>query len=657
MSRSQPVCSRSARRASCRPVLAAPAARAAPAALSPGAPHEKEERRRRALVICIGSLCTVAWASWCPPAQARDAVVTSFDGTRIVAHFYVSDRRAAGGRAPAVLIGPGYPHPGDRQGLDGSDQIGAATLLAAGYNVLTWDPRGLGGSGGTVMFDSPDFEARDVSSLIDFVAAQPETLLDAAGDPRVGMSGRSYGGGIQLVSAATDARIDAIVPDLSWHSLVTSLFKDGAAKTGWLALICGSGEVAALTGGLFFTGGQLQLGGTATPLKQACAEAFAAGAISAASRRWIAARGPGALVDRIRAPTLITQGTVDTLFTLEEAAANHHRLRSNGVPVKMVWYCGGHGECRTPAGDPRHVARQALAWLERWLKRDATVDSGPSFEWLADDGVWRSGPDFPLASAGTLAAAGEGWLTIRPLEGASPRLVGAPKPAVTAAGVRFPAPRGDSDVVGAPQVRLVYRGLATPTRSFLYGQLVDAAHGRVVGDQVTPLPVVLDGRTRTLERPLETIALRAGPRSDLRLQIVSGTSLYHPQRSVGGVRLHSIEASLPLVDATRSGRAPAAARRMPRRLRIAVSSRRVPDGSRVVLRSRLRSRPCAGGVRFTIHAGSAKTVRTTVAPTCAIRAVARLRVRAGRTARIQARFEGNELLQPRRAHSVVRRLR
>jgi ABC-2 type transport system ATP-binding protein len=40
-------------------------------------------------------------------------------------------------------------------------------------------------------------------------------------------------------------------------------------------------------------------------------------------------RGPGALVSEIRAPTLIMQGTVDTLFPLSEAIANYQQLRAN----------------------------------------------------------------------------------------------------------------------------------------------------------------------------------------------------------------------------------------------------------------------------------------------------------------------------------------
>lgn len=617
----------------------------------------RRARRRRA--IAIACLCAIAAGGWSGPAHARDVVVTSFDGTPIAAHFYAAGDRLAGGRAPTVLVGPGYPQQGDRRpDSDASDLIGAATLRAAGYNVLTWDPRGLGDSGGSVMFDSPDYEARDVASLIDYVAMQPEALLDTAGDPRVGMSGRSYGGAIQLVSAATDPRIDAIAPDLAWHSLVTSLFKDGAVKAGWLTLICAGGEAVSLTGGPFFTATGLQPRGTASGLRRACAEALAGGAISPAARQWIADRGPGDLVNRIRAPTFIAQGTVDTLFPLDEAIANYERLRGSATPVKMVWYCGGHGECNTPAGDPRYVARKALAWLDRWLKRDSSVDTGPQFEWLADDGVWRSGPDFPLASSGTLEATGAGSLPIVPLNRADPRLVSAPKPAVDAPSVRFPPPPAGSDVLGRPRVKLTYRGTASPARSFLYGQVVDAVNGRVAGAQATPIPVVLDGRTRSVERPLETVALRAGPRSGLRLQITAGTTVYSPQRSLGRVLLQSIDGSLPLVDASRSGRAASIARRTPRRLRIAVSSRRQRHATRIVLRSRLRSRPCSGIVRFRIRAGSAsRTVRAPVAATCAIRAVIRLPVRGARTVRIGARFEGNDLLSPRRARSVVARLR
>jgi hypothetical protein len=59
------------------------------------------------------------------------------------------------------------------------------------------------------------------------------------------MVGASYGGGIQVVTAAIDPRVDAIVPTIAWHSLNTSLYEDQAFMSGWGTILA-----AALT----FTG-------------------------------------------------------------------------------------------------------------------------------------------------------------------------------------------------------------------------------------------------------------------------------------------------------------------------------------------------------------------------------------------------------------------
>ena len=119
--------------------------------------------------------------------------------------------------------------------------VGVGPLRQAGFNVLTWDARGFGSSGGTVTVDSPDAEARDVSALIDWLAKQPEAQLDGPDDPRVGMTGVSYAGGIELVTAPRDRRIDAIAPIIAWHSLLTSLYKEEIVKGGWSSLLYADG--------------------------------------------------------------------------------------------------------------------------------------------------------------------------------------------------------------------------------------------------------------------------------------------------------------------------------------------------------------------------------------------------------------------------------
>src|SRR3954463_12798770 len=177
-----------------------------------------------------------------PSAQARDATITSFDGTTIVLSFHPSPQ---GGKAPTILEGHGWggsreTNP-DAASDEGTGNVGVGALRKAGFNVLTWDSRGFGNSGGTVTVDSPDAEGRDVSALIDWLPPQPPGQLDKAGDPRMGMTGVSYAGGIQLVTAARDKRIDAIVPIIAWHSLLTSLYKEETVKGGWAAGLYGLG--------------------------------------------------------------------------------------------------------------------------------------------------------------------------------------------------------------------------------------------------------------------------------------------------------------------------------------------------------------------------------------------------------------------------------
>ena len=134
-------------------------------------------------------------------------------------------------------------------------QVGLGPLRRAGFNVLTWDSRGFGESGGTVEVDSKDFEGRDVSALLDWLATQPEQQLDAAGDPRAGMTGASYAGGIELVSAGIDRRIDAIAPSIAWHSLLTALYRDDLVKGGWAAALSGLGIPTATALGIISPAG------------------------------------------------------------------------------------------------------------------------------------------------------------------------------------------------------------------------------------------------------------------------------------------------------------------------------------------------------------------------------------------------------------------
>ena len=286
--------------------------------------------------IFVAGVVVAAALAVAPTAGARDVIIPSFDGAPISASFFPAQGLAPGQKAPTILETHGWGAVRDKDENSSTlapfGQVGLGPLRRAGFNVLTWDSRGFGESGGTVEVDSKDFEGRDVSALLAWLATQPEQQLDAPGDPRAGMTGASYAGGIELVAAGIDHRIDAIAPSIAWHSLLTALYRDDLVKGGWAAALSGLGIPTATALGIISPAG-IQTGTVDPHITSALAEGLATGHLSDEDRAWFQSRGPGdALVSQIRVPTLLVQGTADTLFTPSEAMRNFELLKASGVP-------------------------------------------------------------------------------------------------------------------------------------------------------------------------------------------------------------------------------------------------------------------------------------------------------------------------------------
>ena len=486
-----------------------------------------------------------------PPAMATrvagstsDYDLVTFDGKHIRLHWFPLRGRTA----PTVLKGPGWGSPGDTNtagdgyGLFGDLSI--HSLQTAGYNVLTWDPRGFGKSQGTVEIDSADFEGRDMQRIIDWVAQQPGVQLDGPRDPRMGMVGASYGGGIQLTTAAIDCRVDAIVPQIAWHSLGTSLYEADTVKQGWSDLLYTAAVGASLD----------------PHIRSAHTQGDATGTLSAADRQWFLGRGPADLVNRITAPTLFEQGTIDTLFPLDEAVANFDILRSKGVPTAMLWMCSGHGACLTPPGDVNRPGTAAINWLDRYVKRNTNGPKQPLFEYVDQNGSTYQADAFPPPASPPINAHGAGTLTLVPGGGSGPvrghtANVGAVgglalsiAPAKASHAVNVPIDVSQAaNIVGAPKLTLTYSGPAAagvrPTRVF--AQIVDDSTDIVLGNQITPIAVVLDGHAHTTTVPLEMVAFTARPGAHLTLQLVATTTAYALPRLGGTLKFDAIRLQLP----------------------------------------------------------------------------------------------------------------
>ncbi|MDA4110206.1 CocE/NonD family hydrolase [Mycolicibacterium holsaticum] len=485
----------------------------------------------------------------------RDVYVISADGTPIYVHFFPAQGTAKGTVAPTILYGSGLGLPGETNPLAmkspflPNQVIGIGMLLRAGYNVVTWDPRGEWSSGGRLEIDHPDYEGQDMVAIITWVSQQPEALLDAPGDPRIGMAGASYGGGIQLVTAAIDHRVDAIVPTIAWHNLNTALDKNGATKSSWGAI---------LSAALLFTGARVN-----PRIYSAVAIGLITGQLPKVDQNFLDARSPSQLLENITAPTLLIQGTVDTLFTLQEAHDNAMVLIGNGVPTKVVWYCGGHGACITSTNNGEVIERATLDWLDRYVK-GLPVSTGPQFEWVDQHGQNFGSDTYPVKPATplTISSAAGGTLPLLPLLGGSGPNFSALRAgplgallgilsgakAINAVNLTTAKAATTTYIVGAPELEFTYSG-AGFTRH-VYAQLVDDSTGLVLGNQVTPIPVTLDGKTHTVKISLEPVAHTLAPGQTVTVQIVASAVTYQAIWTLGEVRISDITLTLPTADAS-----------------------------------------------------------------------------------------------------------
>lgn len=513
-------------------------------------------------------------------------LMPSFDGTLISVNYYPATDVANGtvDSAPTVYNGPDLGFPGNTDVFSAwapslvNIVPGIAPLRTdaspleggyqgtGGYNVITWDPRGEFASGGVMQLDNPNFEGRDVSSIISWSissanVAQSQVSTDPAGDPYVGMVGGSYGGGIQLTTAGTpDKRIDAIVPSIAWNTLNESLYPNNAFKT-----VIGSELLLALIG----TGARIN-----SQIYVGIATGALFGWLSQTSQALLTNAGPGVLTNNIDIPTLFLQGTPDILFELNASQINGQMITAAnpGTPVKTVWFCGGHGVCLLP---PSTVAPQGkvnmdatLKWLDEYVAQTGTpAETLPTFQWFDQTGGYHSSNLNPFDPAfnnpAPLTYQGKGGpLVLVPLIGGSgPSKASAPgqKPttfstafalasgskARNALNVKVTAPVGTL-IAAAPTLSFTYTGFGTSKT--VYAQLVDDATGQVLGNVVTPVPVDLDGRQHTVQISMADIAYNVYDASNsMTLQITSSALPYANATAYGFIKISDINLAVPTV--------------------------------------------------------------------------------------------------------------
>ncbi|WP_030262734.1 alpha/beta fold hydrolase [Streptomyces sp. NRRL B-24484] len=382
-----------------------------------------------AVLVVVGAIGTAAGGSG-PEVRQEDRFLDmpetagSSATVRVDTSFFTTGTSPR----PAILLAHGFG--GSKEG----ERDRARQLARAGYAVLTWSARGFGHSGGRIGLDAPDREIQDVSRLVDWLAKRPEVQLDKTGDPRVGITGASYGGGAALLGAAHDPRIDAVAAGITWWNLADALFPqaaqgstaaDGVFKKLWAGLFFTTGSAGAPTGGP--AGGSRdgqQDGQPGVPqgavgcgrfLDELCAmynRVAAAGRPDAEAVAVLEKSSPSSAADRIKVPTLVVQGQQDSLFPLDQGDRIARAVAANGAPVAVDWFAGGHDG--GTEGSERTDAR-VTAWFDHYLAGKST-GTGPAFRVTRTGGVDSTGFQAVLRGADADAYPGLGGTATRSVE-------------------------------------------------------------------------------------------------------------------------------------------------------------------------------------------------------------------------------------------------
>jgi putative CocE/NonD family hydrolase len=469
------------------------------------------------LALASASLGTIALAAPSSGADASYSVQTlHFKVTAgpegecdIVGDLYTPAGASSTNRMPAILTTNGF-------GGSKDDQAGTGRGFAPrGYVVLSYSGLGFGGSGCKITLDDPDYDGVAASQLISYLGGsdgiayldaghtQPAPALDVvqldpkdhdgvhrANDPRVGMIGGSYGGQIQFATAAVDARLDTIIPMITWSDLSYSLDPNntdqiidpatgqagvstttpGAAKLFWAAGFSAEGVRDGMEGAQADPDRLFGCPNFADFVCPGLAFAGTAGFLDDGTTAALRHASVATYLSRIKIPVLLAQGEFDTLFNLNEAVATYQALKAQRTPVKMIWHSWGHSHGTPAPGelsltDPQPTQQyetgRVAAWFDRYLKNLA-VDTGPNFayfrDWVPYTGnaapAFAEANSYPVGTSRSYYLAGTQLSSTKPLLGGSQTFLtpaaGAPTSVnpLDAVGDMLPAPLPEQDVAG-----------------------------------------------------------------------------------------------------------------------------------------------------------------------------------------------------------------
>lgn len=315
--------------------------------------YQPRDRRPVVVGVVVGLVVLVAVLAYFvvtgnnssnpPPGIASDVTKKIPVRGATLAAEVVTPQHAAG--APLLVI-PGA------WGATPQRYRSVATYFArAGYQVVVYAQRGLGGSTGKADFGGIATQ-RDVSAVIDWALRHTR-----ANRHRIGMFGISYGAGISLLAAARDPRIKAVAALSTWTNVAQSYDQDGTPNIGGLAALLGGHQP------------DRHYDATVIHLRHTLLDAPTH--LGPLLHKISPTRSPSSFVRRLdknRPAIMLANAFEDSLLNPRQLLPFYSRLTT---PKRLEFAAGDHGgpELSALSGDPMNQTLiDARAWLDHYVR-------------------------------------------------------------------------------------------------------------------------------------------------------------------------------------------------------------------------------------------------------------------------------------------------
>lgn len=414
------------------------------------------------------------------------ATFDSFDGTRMSTSVWLPD--VPEGQKVPVLIDIG-PYFGDsiEEALYDFEHLMLEGLVPHGFAYAQVAVRGTSSSGGCMEMFSIN-EQVDIDEAVTYFATQPWS------NGNVALTGLSYDGTTTWIGATFDnPHLKTIIPISGLTSIYHHGFRNGTAWVASLALHpiywsdgfttedrTPQDKVENVACPEYPEGQSTAVWSTVTG-EPATAPPF--------TGYWEERDFRGRILENYQGSVFLVQGLQDWRVPAHMAFPFMDDLQAKGLETKMLMGQWPHDFADTVEREDASVrfdyGEVLLRWLTKYLKGDASVNTGPAVDVQDSRGLWRSEEDWPPPDAtwmtlhlgdGALSAdktaAGEAVL----YGPANARGLAAQETGTDAAFAEYLATTGPLDadlrVAGLPQLHVTFVP-TSPEGSHVYAQLLD----------------------------------------------------------------------------------------------------------------------------------------------------------------------------------------